>query len=572
MGDKSINSAKGKILAISLIILGSIAWSLTTVKSGIKYDYGIGFWGPHGHDGVWHISLAESLAKGSFQMPTYAGIDLKNYHIGYDLFLAFLHNLTGIGVSTLYFQILPPIMAVLIGFLFYRLTAKLFDQKVAIVGLTFLYFGTSFGPLVTLIREGVLSGESMFWSQQSTSTLLNPPYAASLLMILLGMNVMFVGGLKKVRDYVIVILSFGVLLQVKAYAGALVISGLFVLASYKLLQSKRNYLAVFLFTLILNILVFLPTNSSSGSLLGIDLFWFPLTMLAVSDRFDWPRLYEAISNWRLAGAWHKSTVGLAVASTIFIVGNLGIRSLSFVLPLLQGRKIKITDFDIFVLPMILVGLFAPLVFVQEGTPWNIIQFMYYALFFLNIYAAATIVKISRFFGQKIGVIVVVAISLSQFLPSSISLAQNYLPERPPAKLPSEELEALLFLSKQEDGIVLSFPFDKFKAKEEESDPPRPLAYYESTAYVSAFSKKQSFFENEVNLTITGVNWKERRQQVLDFHNTLDINQAREFLTRNNIKYIYWIDGQRAKLGETQLGISLIFENKQVKMYVVDSLK
>lgn len=566
MGDKKINTSKAKILAILLIIFGSVAWSLTTVKSGISYDYGLGFWGPHGHDGVWHISLAESLARGSLQMPTYSGIELKNYHVGYDLFLAIIHNLTGIGITTLYFQIIPPIMALLIGFLFYRLTKKLFDQNVAIVALVFLYFGTSFGPLITLIREGVLSGESMFWSQQSISTLLNPPYAASLLMILLGMNVMFVGGLTRVRDYAVVILSFGLLLQIKAYAGALIIAGLFVLATYKFIQSKRNYLVIFLFTLFLNILVFLPTNSSSGSLLGIDLFWFPLTMLAVSDRFDWPRLYEAISNWRLAGAWHKSTIGLAVASAIFIIGNLGLRSLSLALPILKRKRIKFTDFDVFVLPMILIGLVAPLVFVQEGTPWNIIQFMYYALFFLNIYAAVSIVSISRFLGKKIGIFLLVAISFSQILPSLISLAQNYFPDRPPAMLPAEEFEALSFLSKQEDGVVLSFPFDQFKAKEEESNPPRPLAYYESTAYVSAFSKKQSFFENEVNLTITGVDWKMRRQEVLDFHNTLDIDKAREFLSRNNIKYIYWIDGQRAKLGETQLGITLIFENKRVKLY------
>src|SRR3989344_5139651 len=77
-----------------LIMTGTIAWSLTMVKSGLIYSYGIGFWGPNGHDGIWHIALAESLSKGSWQMPVFAGETIKNYHIGFDLILAIIHKLT----------------------------------------------------------------------------------------------------------------------------------------------------------------------------------------------------------------------------------------------------------------------------------------------------------------------------------------------------------------------------------------------------------------------------------------------------------------------------------------------
>jgi hypothetical protein len=55
------------------------------VKSGVYYGYGIGFWGPNGHDGVWHISLINSLSKGSLEMPIFAGEQIKNYHIGFEL-------------------------------------------------------------------------------------------------------------------------------------------------------------------------------------------------------------------------------------------------------------------------------------------------------------------------------------------------------------------------------------------------------------------------------------------------------------------------------------------------------
>src|SRR3989344_172374 len=91
---------------VSIIIVCTITWSLTMVRSGLQYDFGFGFWGPNGHDGVWHIALANNLVNGSLKNPVFAGEDVKNYHIGFDLLLAFLHKVTTIPVSVLYFQLL----------------------------------------------------------------------------------------------------------------------------------------------------------------------------------------------------------------------------------------------------------------------------------------------------------------------------------------------------------------------------------------------------------------------------------------------------------------------------------
>ena len=60
----------------ALIFLGIINWSLIMVKSALIYPFGMGFWGPNGHDGVWHIALINQLARGSLEMPTFAGEQL----------------------------------------------------------------------------------------------------------------------------------------------------------------------------------------------------------------------------------------------------------------------------------------------------------------------------------------------------------------------------------------------------------------------------------------------------------------------------------------------------------------
>lgn len=125
-----------------LIFVGTITWSLTMVKSGLIYNFGMGFWGPNGHDGVWHVALAESLTRGNWEMPMFAGEQIKNYHIGFDLILAMLHKITLIPIHTLYFQIIPPVLAVLIGVYVYKFIVLWQNDKVkAYWGTFFVYFG-----------------------------------------------------------------------------------------------------------------------------------------------------------------------------------------------------------------------------------------------------------------------------------------------------------------------------------------------------------------------------------------------------------------------------------------------
>lgn len=249
--------AKRKInlKAILLILLGSISWSLVMVKSGVIYSFGLGFWGPNGHDGVWHIALASSLARGSFDMPVFAGETLKNYHLGFDLFLALINKLTKIPISNLYFQILPPVISLLVGFLVYKFVLGWRKkEKEALWAVFFTYFAGSAGWILG-------KGESAFWSQQAISTLINPPFALSLVFLLLGLIFM-----KKRR--LLAVICFGILIQIKAYAGVLALGGLMVTAIFRFVKTKKLDLTyVFLGSLILSLALFLPFNKNASSLI-----------------------------------------------------------------------------------------------------------------------------------------------------------------------------------------------------------------------------------------------------------------------------------------------------------------
>jgi hypothetical protein len=149
-----------------------------------------------------------------------------------------------------------------------------------------------------------------------------------------------------------------------------------------------------------------------------------------------------------------------------------------------------------------------------------------------------------------------------------TLGYHYLPSRPPAKISKEEIKALRFLKNQEKGIVFTIPFDQKKAQEAVSHPPRPLYFYESTAYVSAYSQKPVFLEDEVNLTIMGYDWQERREKSVEFLATPDPKGAYEFLKNNSIEYIYWVKKLLGPVESTRGIMEMIFDNEEVQIFKV----
>jgi len=556
-----------RIKDILLIVVGSIIWSLIMVKSGLVYSYGMGFWGPNGHDGVWHIALAESLSRGSRGMPVFSGEILKNYHAGFDLILAALHKLTTIPIVNLYFQIIPPILAVLIGILTYKFVILWRKSKEEAFWATFfVYFGGSFGWLVSLLRQGTLEGESMFWAQQSISTLINPPFALSLVLLLIGLIL-----LVNKKNLLLIILCFGILIQIKAYAGVLGLGALLVSGVYDRLKNNNYFLLkAFFGSLTVTLLLFFLFNRDSVGLLVFRPFWFLETMMGLTDRLGWLKFGSAMTNYRLGNIWIKAIPAYLIAFVIFWVGNMGTRIIKAILVWKWIKNFKkIGWVEIFIASLVIAGGLIPMFFLQTGTPWNTIQFFYYSLFFSGILAGVVFGEISSKSKNSILYGIEVAALFALTLPTTIGTLRHYLPARPPAMISNEELEALKFLSTQPAGVVLTYPFDKYKAKEAEANPPRPLFLYESTAYVSAFAKKPVFLEDEVNLDITGYVWRERREKVLNFYSTLKEGEVREFLKSNNISYVYWIKPQRATLGEGQLGLTRLFENKLVDIYKVE---
>jgi len=579
-----------------LITAGVVIQLLTMVRSGLLYPFGMGFWGPHGHDGVWHLALINQVLKGFLPPhPTLSGFELTNYHYFYDFILAIVNKLTTIPIHHLYFQIFPIFLAFGIGILSFLVGYHW--KKDFWIGFWlafFNYFAGSFGYLITLWRTKELGGESLFWSMQSISTLINPSFALSLVVLLAGILLLL--RIRKWNNWKIIGLGllFGILINIKVYAGIVSLPALFVFALFK---NKRQYLIIFLVALIVSLATFFLINRQATSLLVLEPFWFVHTMIESQDRFYWPRLATARQAFVGTKAGFKLFLVELIGLGIFLIGNLGTRIIGLITLIEKNIKKDFDELDAFIFIGGAVGLLMPLVFIQKGTAWNTIQFFYYFLFFANFYAAVTLSKLMKpppgrlrtpaflLRLRRSGVpissgleavvmkmkgsykLILLGIIILLTIPTSLATLKHYLGWPPPTALSMAELEALEWLKGQEEATVLTFFYNPFE-KERFSQTPTPLYAYETTAYVSAFSGKQTFLEDEMNLIISGYDFKQRGEDELKFFITDDEIWARGFLLNNQIGYIYLTDRQRFLLSEEQLGIDKIFDNGEARIYQV----
>ena len=549
---------KNYLILLLLILIGSATWMVTQFKNGLLFNYGLGFWGPNGHDAIWHLSLISQLQKKvPPENPIFAGTNLSNYHYFFDLLVAKSANLFAIDPVELLFRLFPLLISILAGLLVFFVTKKISNSgNASLLSVFFLYFGGSFGWILTYLKDKSFGGETMFWAQQSISTLLNPPFAISVVIFLAGLIIFYslIGSHKK-SWMAILALTFlwGTLIEFKAYAGILMLGALGIYTLQRLIL-KRDIKMIFISipVLILSLLVFLPNNLGSSSLIEFQPFWLVESMITAIDRLNWNRLTVTLQS----GVWYKLAYAYGLGTLIFLIGNFGTRIISL-------AALKQIFKNAFLFYFIILSIVLPLLFVQKGTAWNIVQFLYYGLLVLNIFAGIglynSIKKLPKIAGAAI-----ITIFILLTIPTALGTFQHYLPERPPSKLSTKEHEALNFLKSQPDGVVLSLPYnEKLRPR---FDTPVPLAVYTSTAYVSAFSGKPVFLEDTVNLEILGIDYRGRTNQERDF---MQIRaRSHQILKDNNISYVYIPKLYNFQADEGLMGLKTIFENEEAKVFKV----
>ncbi|MBU0999834.1 hypothetical protein KKE78_00360 [Patescibacteria group bacterium] len=560
------------LFLISIIAAGTVFQVIPVFRSGLKFGYGLGLWGPNTHDGVWHIALINQLVKSvPPENPVHSGVILKNYHFFYDLLVAVTNYLSGLPVSDLVFRFYPVIFSLMLGLGFYYLILKLFKNRMgkmqikiaSAFSLYFIYFAGSFGWIVEFLREGHFGGESAFWVNQAVSFNLNPPFAISLIILISLFHILF-SNIKGIMPKIVMIIIVGTLASFKSYTGILVLGALCFVAIKRLLRNKDfTYFWIALFSILITALLFLSNFQASSALIIFAPFWFIHSMVDSPDRVGWIRLSLARTTSQALGNWSKFIMAETLSLSLFIFGNLGLRFLSLG-SLLKIKEIFKNDTLLFIFITTILSITIPIFFIQSGNPWNTIQFFYPSLYISALFCGPVIAFLI-FRLNKILAFSLVCLVLFLAPINSLVTANGYLSKMPHAFIPSKELAGLQFLAEKPGGVVLTYPYDE-KLKTTIAEP-RPILAYDSTAYVSAFSKKAVYLEDEPQNQILLTDYKKRLVTSKDFF-LKPILEGSKFLRDNNIKYIYLPKIYNVRLDESTKEIRNIFENEEVVIYQV----
>jgi len=504
-------SKNQKIVFCIIFFLCLFIQVIPVIRSGLTSDYGIGFWGSNGHDGVWHLGLINHISNPlKISMSVFAGEALKNYHPIFDILIAFFSKITFISTSIWLFQIFPLISASLFLLLSFILGRKITGKYSGALLLMILNsISNSLGWIVSLIRFGNFNGESLFWAMQSPSHQLNPPFALSILLILLLIYLLQFPRPRKI--FIFLILIFLPIIKVYSAIPA------FIIFAYYSLKNK-SYLKTLFLSIFIAVLLFFQYNSTSASLILFKPLWFANTLIESPDRVFLPKITNMRYALENSGRLGPRLIAIYLGSLLlFLVGNF------------SWRLIAIKE--VFKKPellwSIIVCTLIPIFFIQKGTNWNTIQFLYYALFLANIPLSNYLTKHSR---------LIPAIVILNLLPLFGSLP-NYLGAIPPAAIPPKEIEALNFLKQQKPGIVLTFPYDKY-LRQNISTRPLPLYAYETTSYVAAYSHHFTYLEDEMNLENSSFPWQPRLESIKEYFRQDSPHANRGFIINNQIDYLY----------------------------------
>jgi hypothetical protein len=312
---------------------------------------------------------------------------------------------------------------------------------------------------------------------------------------------------------------------------------------------------VFLLSGAIFLAVYLSISRGAAGLIILRPLWLVDTMIDAGDRVGIPNFTARRFAYLGGGRWVYYAAVELISLMIFLIGNLGTRIAGF---WGIGKKFFKEDLHLFIFLMIGASALPTLLFVQKGNPWNVIQFLYYFLFFTGLYAANSL--------KKFPTIITIAIILVTPI-SSVATFRSWLYPNPPAYLPAGEYQALNFLKQQPRGIILKHPYDP-SLKDRFKDP-YPLSVYADNSYVSAFSGKPVFIEDAEQQIVLNTKYTDRQDTANRFFVEKDLKWSNKFLKDSNIRYLYLPKIYQLPAAEQEYSMKKIFENDSVNIYKIN---
>jgi hypothetical protein len=557
---RKIKISSSYITLLSLLIIGSIIQSMVLLRSGVITSNGIQFTELSFHDSVWHIYLIDELKE--FFPPRHPGftqVTIKNYHFLLDLTLAAVSKYLPFSTFEIYYRITPFFISILFSlgvFVFTKRISK--SEKIANMAVFLTLFSGNASWFFQFFRGDEFRFSSDTFMLDAITFMLHNPHAVIVFPLLLAgiMSLQFFEESKNLRWIIYSVITFGVMIGFKAWGGSLLIISLTVAALWQsVIQKKYSIWVILILTITISLIVFLPLYDSSTAAKPVFIpGWLLNRMIEDPNRYNMLKYFFLEQYYRETNNWIRLIQIYLNQTLIYLIGNLWLRTLGLFVLIRYFLREKSTSL-ILILSMILGSLFIPLLFNQGRMSYDIIQFGPYSLLLTSIFSAIALEKLSRLFPKAIQLPILLLLLL-MFIPSNSQRLKDWFNDK------------TIYISHEE---LASYNYLK-----ENSEPSSTILLYPaheniSTAKVSAFTKRPTYFSAKTFTIITGEDYDAREEELKNFFENADINTRLDFLNKNSIDYIYLSSQEDKKNYLSNIQLERVFKNNKATIYKVNPM-
>jgi len=562
---------KNKLIILMFVfIVGILGQLLIISPSGIFLDKDLVFWSSHGHDASWHIALMNEIKNGfPLQNPVFAGEKLVNYHFFSDISPALFNLFFHLSTLDLYFRFFPFLFSLTLGACAYFLGKRVGRSFSSGIWATiFTYFAGSFGYFITFAKNRTIGGESLFWGSQIQSSTGNLPLVESLVITLAFLLIFQAFKFKNLALFLILSVLLGTLSELKSYAGVIVILCLGLTGIWQIVKERKIWiLTSAIIAAITSFILYFPNSSHISKFLIFEPWWFIRTMIVVPERLNWLDLELKRQTYIAEGNFKRVLQIELTGFLIFLFGNLGLRFLGFI-TFFKILKSSFSNYFNLILALIcLISFLLPLLFLQKGVTENTFQFLQYFLLIFGILAGIAVSdllkRVPNVFLKSIFSIIIVTLAI----PTQLGLLKEFYSRPAFTKIDQQELSALDYLKKETSSksVILTPPYNKY-LRLNLSTP--PIWAWSDTAYVSAFSERETYFADFEQNDIMGYDINKRiayQQEIFSQTNPLMVEAL---LKEKNINYLYFPKLLRPKANLSKTHLIKVFSNSEVEIWKI----
>lgn len=517
---------KVDILSLLLLGVGIFVQIIQMIGTGVVTRDGMSFFRVHMQDGIYHLSLIQSIVRNFPPVePGAAGLLVQNYHYWSDLIFAEQSRIFHIPVHNLFFQFFPFLFSLFTGLVVISLIRRWSVSKnVLRFALFFLFFGADTGYIAAFLIHRIFSFQYPVIDNGALQ-FLNMPHVAAKFVFLTSMLTLDYWLKEKEWKWGIVTTLFtAVLFGLKIYFALYAILGLACVGVVVLVKSltkrgeKKFYYVILLRQMtILGLVsavgalaIYLPPNHGAGGLIYLPLEW-PKLILS-QDNLDW-------TTWRyklaVAQLLHMRTKIILYDIQAILVTFLVIHGTRIFGFFTSRKTIKSMglEMSMYCIVPTIVFTFLGLYTFQVSGGFNVFNFFAMSLTILSILTAFFVASTwDRGILGKFFVILILAITLPRIVFETQKIILSYRDHTDVTYISNGEMLAMSNIDNKLplNCVVATSPANGLDMK---------------TPYVSYFTNRFTYMSG---------------QNVLETHNQPTLDRLREYkslFSSNNVQEI-----------------------------------